>query len=122
MQNNSQKRGREGEEIAVKYLSAQGYRILERNWRFRKYEVDIIALKDNIIVFVEVKMRTTDEYGEPEVFVNRRKQGFLVSAAHQYIVQFDIDLEARFDIVSVGDLSNSCAVKHLEGAFYPTAK
>jgi putative endonuclease len=122
MQNNSQKLGKEGEDIAVKHLSAQGYKILERNWRYQKYEIDIIALKDQVVVFVEVKMRSTDEYGEPEVFVNRKKQSFLVAAAHQYIIHKDVDLEARFDIIAVGAINNSIAVKHLEGAFYPTAK
>jgi len=121
VQNNSQNYGAAGEALAVNHLKNAGYTILERNWRFRKYEIDIIAKKDNLIVIIEVKTRKNDNFGEPEIFVTRKKQSFLIAAAHHYLVERDISLEVRFDIIAVLGLNDTESVKHLEGAFYPTA-
>jgi len=122
MENNSQKTGRDGEEAAKKYLLENGHTILETNWRFRKYEVDIITKSGETIVFIEVKTRKSNTFGEPELFVNRKKQNFLVAAANQYLIQNNIALESRFDIISILQLNNSQTVKHLEAAFYPQIK
>ncbi|WP_317899102.1 YraN family protein [Aurantibacillus circumpalustris] len=122
MNNNSQKQGQEGEIIARKYLISKGYELLELNWRFRKYEIDIIAKKDETIVFVEVKTRKSNTFGEPEVFVTKQKQNFLIAAANQYLIENNIDLESRFDIISVLQFNNNHTVKHLEAAFYPLLK
>ncbi len=119
---NSHNFGIEGEKIAKKHLLEKGYEILEQNWRFKKLEVDIIALHKEHIIFVEVKARSTSDFGEPELFVTKKKQGFLVAAAHEYLTSKDIELESRFDIVSVLQLNNTIQVKHLEGAFYPSIK
>lgn len=121
-ENTSLATGRSGEEAAVSYLRRSGHQILETNWRFRKYEVDIIARSANTIVFVEVKTRKSGTFGEPEESVNRRKQGFLIAAAQQYLVQNNISLESRFDIVAVLKHNNSYMVKHLPDAFYPPVK
>jgi putative endonuclease len=122
MENKSQITGRSGEEAARSYLRQNGHEILETNWRFKKYEVDIISKSGSTIVFVEVKTRKSDTFGEPELFVDRKKQNFLVAAAHQYITQNNIDLESRFDIVAVLQQNNSQTVKHLPAAFYPLVK
>lgn len=122
MQNNPENLGDEGEQMARNWLKQKGYVILETNWRFRKYEVDIIAKKDETIVFVEVKSRKNNTFGEPEIFVTKQKQNFLIAAANQYIIQRDIDLETRFDIIAITWLNNNPTVKHLEGAFYPRVK
>ena len=122
MQNNSQKQGQEGENRARTYLLDRGYEILELNWRYKKYEVDIIAKKDECVVFVEVKTRKSNTFGEPEIFVTKQKQNFLIAAANQYIVQNNIELEARFDIIAIIQLNNNHTVKHLEAAFYPLLK
>lgn len=122
MQNYSQKQGKAGEEVAKAHLLKNGYEILETNWRYRKYEVDIISKKDETIVFVEVKSRKSNTFGEPEIFVTRQKQNFLIAAANHYIITNDIDLESRFDIIAIVQFNNSQTVKHLEGAFYPLAK
>ena len=122
MQNNSQNLGIEGEEIARKYLLQLGHEILATNWRFKKLEVDIISKIGEIIVFVEVKTRSSDLFGDPEVFVTKRKQKFLVAAAHQYLVEKNIALEARFDVVSVLFKNNQFEVNLLESAFYPIAQ
>ena len=119
---NSQKLGVEGEKTAKKYLLDKGYAILEQNWRFKKLEVDIIASYKNLIVFVEVKSRSTNDFGEPELFVTKKKQGFLISAAHEYLISNNIELDCRFDIVSVLRINNNFELKHLEGAFYPSIK
>jgi putative endonuclease len=122
MQNNSQKQGIEGEMLARNYLLKQGYNILELNWRYKKYEIDIIAKKDQSIVFVEVKTRKNNTFGEPELFVTKQKQNFLIAAASQYIIQNNIELESRFDIIAILQLNNNHTVKHLEAAFYPLIK
>ena len=122
MQNNSQKQGQEGEKLARKHLLTQGYVILEANWRFKKYEIDIIAKNNQSIVFVEVKTRKSNTFGEPEIFVTKQKQNFLIAAANQYIMQNNIELEARFDIIAIIQLNNNHTVKHLEAAFYPLLK
>jgi putative endonuclease len=122
MQNNSQKAGKDGEALARKHLLRLGYKILESNWRFKKLEVDLIAEIADTIVFVEVKTRKSNIFGEPEVFVTRKKQNFLIAAAHQYLTENNISLESRFDIISVLLHQDDQIVKHLEGAFYPTVK
>jgi putative endonuclease len=108
--------------LARDYLIAQGHQILETNWRFKKYEVDIISRSGNIIVFTEVKARKSAIFGEPEVFVTKQKQRFLTAAAHHYLASRTIALEARFDVVSVLQLNNTPTVKHLEAAFYPALR
>jgi putative endonuclease len=122
MQNNSQKQGIEGEMLAKNYLLKQDYEILELNWRYKKYEIDIIAKKGQSVVFVEVKTRKNNTFGEPELFVTRQKQNFLIAAASQYIIQNNIELESRFDIIAILQLNNNHTVKHLEAAFYPLIK
>jgi putative endonuclease len=119
---NSHILGVEGEKIAKKHLLEKGYIILQENWRFKKYEVDIIAKKNDQIIFVEVKTRSSAEFGDPELFVTKQKQRFLIAAANEYLVSNNIDLECRFDIISVLQLNNTFSVKHLEGAFYPSLK
>lgn len=111
--------GRLGEEIALKHLREKGFTILNTNWRFGKDEIDIIAEKDNYLVIVEVKTRRSDFFGEPEMFVNLAKQRFLVRAAQAYTEKNNINLEVRFDIVSVIVNSSRKEVKHIEDAFYP---
>ena len=111
-----------GEEQAVNYLKNQNYIILETNWRFKKLEVDIIAQTGNYIVFVEVKTRGSDEFGEPETFVSLKKQRFIVEAANNYIISNNISLEARFDIVSILFNNKRFVINHLPDAFYPMVK
>ncbi|MCW3105363.1 MAG: hypothetical protein JWO09_3803 [Bacteroidetes bacterium] len=111
--------GNKGEVLAANYLKDKGYRILETNWRFRNFEADIIASGGGMLVVAEVKTRSSNFFGEPETFVNRQKQRNLIKAANAYIQQKGLDLEVRFDIISVlmnGSVDN---VKHIEAAFYP---
>ena len=122
MQPSTTQKGDEGEEAARRYLAEAGYKILEVKWRFKRLEVDIIASKPGLIVIVEVKTRKNTVFGEPELSVNNKKQGFLVAAAHQYLTIRDIDAETRFDIIAVTGVSPDFEINHLEGAFFPVAK
>lgn len=119
---NSHNLGQEGEKIAKTHLMEKGYVILQENWRYKKYEVDIIAKNNTTIIFVEVKTRSSSIFGAPEVFVTKQKQLFLTKAANEFLIANNIELECRFDIVSVLQINNSFIVKHLEAAFYPSIK
>lgn len=113
--------GKKGEDIAAEYLTGRGYRILERNWHNHHQEIDIIAAKGNELVIVEVKCRSGNPLVEPYVAVNRNKQNLLIKAANAYIQRKDMDMETRFDIVSVV-LGSEPVVDHIENAFYPQAR
>lgn len=107
-----------GEQLAIKHLVSNGYKILESNWRFQHKEIDIIAKKEDFIIFIEVKTRRTNYFGEPFTFVNKTKQGFLIKAANEYIIRNNIQEEARFDIISVLYNNHQKDIQHIEDAFY----
>lgn len=107
--------GKNGEEQAAEFLKKAGYIVLELNWRFKHLEIDIIAQHDKELVIVEVKTRASDFFGTPESFVDKEKQRKLIRAAHEYIVERKVDLEVRFDIISV--ISSSQKVYHIQNAF-----
>lgn len=111
--------GQKGEELAAAYLKSKGYNILEMNWHFRQLEADIIASHGGVLVVAEVKTRKSNFFGEPEAFVTKQKQRNLVKAAHEYIQRNQLDLEVRFDILSVITNSGGTMVNHIEAAFYP---
>ena len=119
MPNNIQK-GNQGEEIARAHLLKMGYSILEKNWRHKHLEIDIIASINSTLVIVEVKLRANAFFGNPEEFVTSSKQKKLIKAADFYIKENNINWETRFDIVSIIQNSNELKVEHFEGAFYPT--
>ena len=110
--------GKEGETIAVDYLQKNGYEILEQNFVFEKAEIDIIARKGDWLIVVEVKTRTSTDYGNPEDFVDKKKIKLLVKAIDEYVQQSDLDLDIRFDIVSLVKTDNKFNIEHLEDAFY----
>lgn len=109
--------GQAGENRAAAYLQQNGYVIVRRNYRHRRAEVDIIAQKENLLVFVEVKTRGTDRYGYPEEAVGLRKEALLLSAAEAYIEESDWQHEVRFDIIAI-TLSSPPTVHHIEDAFH----
>jgi putative endonuclease len=112
--------GRKGEELATNYLTGKGYKILEKNWRQGRNEIDIIARDANYIVIVEVKTRETNIFAEPEMSVTRDKQKALIRAANAYILHKNIHDEVRFDIVSIVISKGKEQINHIEDAFYPT--
>lgn len=111
--------GNEGEEIASAYLVKKGFSILAKNWRFKHLEIDIIATINSTLVIVEVKLRSSDFFGNPEDFVTRGKQKKLIKAADFYIKENNINWETRFDIIAITRTQNAVKVEHFEGAFYP---
>ena len=111
--------GKLGEDIAVQYLTDKGYEILERNWRNKHKEIDIVAKDGNELVIVEVKTRQTDEYGEPDIAVTKKKQRMLIAAANAYILKNGLDTETRFDIISIVFKDGEPVIEHIEDAFLP---
>ena len=111
--------GKLGEDLAVQYLTDKGYEILERNWHNIHKEIDIIAKDGEELVIVEVKARQTDEYGEPDIAVTKKKQRMLIAAANAYILNKGLDMETRFDIVSIIFKDGEPVIEHIEDAFLP---
>lgn len=112
---NGEKRilGAGGEEKAAKYLKKNGYKILERNFKCRFGEVDIIAEKDGAVAFIEVKTRSSDYFGAPNEAVDKRRQFRYIKTAEYYFAGREIDCVVRFDIIEVfkGEIN------HIESAF-----
>ena len=111
--------GNKGELIAKKYLEGLGYQIVVSNWRARKFEIDLIVIDKDELVFVEVKTRSTNFFGNPEEAVTLKKQVHLINGAHFYVQQNEIDLECRFDVVAVIHDGHTTRVNHIENAFSP---
>ncbi len=111
--------GKNAEVIAKAYLQRKGFEILEENWQFKKAEIDIIALIDETLIFVEVKARSGNSFGEPEDFVNAKKQQLMSFAADEYIFLKDHEGEIRFDIISIlFTNAQEYTLKHIEDAFW----
>jgi putative endonuclease len=111
--------GDEAENLAVQHLVNQGFKILERNWRYMHQELDIVAQKDYLLVVVEVKSRAGNYIVEPQLAVNRSKQNLIISATNAYLLKKNLDLEVRFDIVSIVFFRSGHKLEHIENAFYP---
>lgn len=110
--------GKLGEEIAVDFLEKNGYEILETNWTFQKAEVDIIALKAEVLAVVEVKTRSSIDFGLPQDFVKPKKIQLLVKAINEYVTQNELDVDVRFDIVAIHKENNEFILEHIEDAFH----
>lgn len=113
--------GRKGEDLALAELERKGYTILATNWTSGRNELDIVAQQGDIIVFVEVKTRSTGVFGEPFFAVTRDKQRRTIAAANAFMEKNNVMLEARFDIISIVIQSDRHRVDHLEEAYYPRA-
>jgi len=109
--------GKLGEELAAEYLQKNGYAILETNWVFQKAEIDILAQKENTLAIVEVKTRSSIEFGLPQDFVKPKKIQLLVKAVHAYVTENDLDLEVRFDIIAISKKEQEFVIEHLTDAF-----
>jgi putative endonuclease len=110
--------GKLGEDLAAEYLQKKGYTILETNWVFQKAEVDILATKDQTLAVIEVKTRSSIEFGLPQDFVNAKKIQLLVKAVNAYVIENDLDTEVRFDIIAVSKKGQNFEIEHLTDAFY----
>ncbi len=112
--------GTKGEKLATTFLQDKGYAVLETNWRFKNLEADIIATIAKTLVIAEVKTRKSNYFGEPETFVNKQKQKNLIKAANEYVLRNKLDMEVRFDIISIVMGDSQMKINHIEDAFYPT--
>lgn len=109
--------GKIGEQLAIDFLIKNDYRILEKNYRYLKAEVDVIAQKGEVLAVVEVKTRSTDYFGNPQDFVNPKKIQLLLSAIDHYVTEKDLDVEVRFDIIAIIHQKDKTKIEHLEDAF-----
>lgn len=110
--------GKKGEQLAVNFLIKNNYKIIARNYRFEKAEVDIIAQKKETLAIVEVKTRSTTDFGNPQDFVKPKQIKNLVKAVDAYVIANDLDVEVRFDIIAIVKDGKGYKIEHLENAFY----
>lgn len=110
--------GKIGENRAVQYLLGKGFQIRERNWRFGKEEIDIIAESDTHLAIVEVKTRSNNLFGEPQEFISSNKRRHLIRAANFYAEKNSIEKDIYFDVIAI-TLSPTEKIEHIEQAFYP---
>lgn len=110
--------GKKGEQLAVDFLLKKGYEILQRNYRFDKAEVDIMAKKDSVLAIIEVKTRSTSDFGNPQDFVKPKQIQRLVKAVDEYVNENGLELEVRFDIIAIVTNGKPFEIEHLENAFY----
>lgn len=114
--------GNTGEDIATQYLENKGYEIVARNWQYMHRELDIVAKKDKTLIIIEVKTRAAYSLITPIEAVTPRKQRLVISAANVFIEKHNINLDVRFDIISIVYNNNTFEVEHIENAFYPKVK
>lgn len=117
--------GRQGEQLAADYLAAKGYRIVLRNFRYRRNEIDIIALNGRTLCFIEVKTRGSLEKGHPVESVTPQKQKEIIKAAKAYLLRLENrEPDCRFDVIAIlaesmtGDRIATCSIEHFTDAFW----
>ncbi len=114
---NNIEKGKKGESIAKSYLVDKGYNILSTNYRNKIGEIDIIAMYKDILVFVEVKTRTSLNYGYPYEAVNRKKQEKIIYCSYAYLKQNQLEnYQTRYDIIEVY-MSENTKINHIDNAF-----
>ena len=110
--------GKKGEQLAIAFLIKNEYKILEKNYRFQKAEVDIIAQKKDTLAIVEVKTRSSTDFGDPQDFVKSKQIQRLVKAVDEYVTVNKLDVEVRFDIIAIVKNGKQFDLEHIENAFY----
>lgn len=110
--------GKEGEQIAVNFLIKKGYEIKYRNYRYLKAEIDVIAQMDNMLCIIEVRSRSSDFIENIAETITKKKIGLLVMGADHYVIENDLDVEVRFDVITILKNKRVLEVEHLENAFY----
>lgn len=110
--------GKKGEQLAVDFLLENKYEIIERNYRFDRAEVDVIAKLNNVLAIIEVKTRSSTDFGNPQDFVKPKQIKRLVKAVDEYVTVNSMDVEVRFDIIAIVKEGNDFKIEHLENAFY----
>lgn len=110
--------GKKGEQLAVDFLIANAYQVVERNYRFGKAEIDIIAKKESVLAIIEVKTRSSTNFGNPQDFLKPSQIKRIVNAVDYYVTNNNLDVEVRFDVVAIIKSSKGFEINHLEDAFY----
>ena len=111
------KKGKIGELLAQNFLTQNGYEIIARNYRFGRAEIDIIAQKGDLLVFVEVKFRKSKFFGMPEESISPKKTDMIQSAADQYIYHVNWNKPVRYDVISILQIADKTEYYHIEDAF-----
>jgi putative endonuclease len=111
-------KGKDAEDMAAAFLKSLGYEIVQRNYRYKTSEIDLIVRKEKWLVFVEVKMRSSDAYGYPEEFVDYKKAKNIVYGAEQYTYEHDYNGNVRYDVVAISMRNGEPDLRHFEDAFY----
>ena len=114
--------GTKGENAAVEFLQQNGHQILLRNYKHGKCEIDIISKEEAVIVFTEVKTRSTDYFGYPEEAVDKKKRKKIRRAAEEYMYENKLDTDVRFDIISIANLNGKLKIYHIKDAFFNEAE
>jgi putative endonuclease len=109
--------GQEGEQMAVDYLKKKGWIIHKTNYRYSRSEIDLIASKNSLLIFVEVKARTNTSFGMPADFVDEKKAENIMKGANYYIRDINWQGNVRFDIISIIKKEHM-ELQHIEDAFY----
>ena len=113
--------GRRGEDIAREYLENKGYDILRMNWKYGRAEIDVIANQEGTLIFVEVKTRSSIDFGQPEDFVDWKKEKQLEFASLAFIEEQNHNGEIRFDVIAITfESKNTYQINHIEDAFWPS--
>jgi putative endonuclease len=111
--------GKRGEKLAANYLGRNGYQLVAMNWHYKKLEIDIIAYDQDVLVIVEVKLRSTDYFGDPSEAVTIKKQKYLVEAAEAYLNTIKAAPVVRFDVISIIASTKEYQFEHITDAFTP---
>ena len=112
-----------GEDMAESYLKEKGFNIIERNFYIKGGEIDIICMDEDTLVFVEVKTRKSDKFGNPAEAIDRKKAEHMRCAAERYYDSHSLDCEVRFDVVEVfatlsGGVPELLEIRHIKGAIF----
>lgn len=111
--------GNAGEKIAVSHLESHGYSILDRNFKAGRGEIDIIAMQENILVFIEVKTKKHGDFGDPITWVTRNKQRQIGRVSQAYLLQHAVqDMDIRFDVITLEWKNGAYHLEHIENAFW----
>jgi len=110
--------GKNGEDEALRFLEAKGYEILQRNYRFKRSEIDLVANKEDLLIFIEVKVRSSNSYGFPESFVSDNQIDRIMEAAEEYQYQKNWMGNIRFDIISIEGKGSDLKITHFKDAFH----
>lgn len=110
--------GKIGEDLAADYLVAQGYDIVTRNFAYQKAEVDIIAQKGGTLAIIEVKTRSTSDFGDPQEFLKPKQIQRIVAAVDEFVSSNNMDVEVRFDIIAIVKNKSGTSIEHFQNAFF----